>query len=423
MTQRARAVLALVLAACLTWHALGLLSPEKQQSPRDSAGRDYASYHYAAEVAAGGGDPWSVEAIRAAAAAEGLRKNVHPFFYPPPYLLLTAWAPAVPMLTGFEIWRWIDEIATILTGIALAVWWQPLGRKPGSELGEIVGPAAVAVLVAGVYGVLYGHQMGQANFLVLLVTVAGLWLEPRRPWLGGALVGAACMWKMSPALFVAWWLLHRRWQPAAAAVITAIALSIAALPLAGPAEQLRFYTEILPGFGSGNYNGLTIRIDMFGNHSVPNVFEQLWPGDQTRLSGPAQAASTATALAVVAGLALALRRPPGDLLGRAAHIGAICIALLLVPVYTYEHHLIWAIPAIVAAIAATWQGRLEAGWGVALGIAIAALAAPLPDVKELSAMLGGPAGWVVQEAKFFGLIAVGAACVVAAVRAPRMSAG
>ena len=424
MTQRAKAVFALVLAASLTGHVLGLLAPEKQPATRDSAGRDFASYYYAAEVASQGGDPWSLEAIRKAAAEDGLRKNVHPFFYPPPYLLLTGWAPRVSLLRGFEIWKWIDEFATLLTGVVLAVSWRALGTKRDSVLGPAIVPSTVAALLGGMYAVEYGHQMGQANFLVLLVTLVGLWVEPRRPWLGGALIGLACMWKMSPALFVLWWLLHRRWRSVAAAGIAAIALSVAALPLAGPAEQLRFYTDILPGFGSGNYNGLTIRIDMFGNHSVPNVFEQIWPGDQSRLTPPAQAASTATALALVAGLGFLFRREPADPVARAAQIGAICVALLLVPVYTYEHHLVWAIPAIVAAIAAVWQGRLHLGWAVPLGLAIAALAMPLPDLKEVATtMLTGPAAWFVQEAKFLSLVSLCGACAVAGVRAPRTSAG
>ena len=102
--------------------------------------------------------------------------------------------------------------------------------------------------------------MGQANFPGLLLALAGLWqAEKDREWLGGALMGAACMLKMSPALWVVWWLARQRWRAAAGAVLCGAALSLLVLPLAGPSVQLRFYTEILPTFGSGDYNGSPCR--------------------------------------------------------------------------------------------------------------------------------------------------------------------
>ena len=412
MTPRARALLVAVLSAAMVWHLLALWGEERQASPRDSAGRDFASYYYAARVAAAGGDPYAPGALAEEAAVDGLRRQVHPFFYPPPYLLVVAWAPATGLLEGFAIWRALDELATLLTGVLLAVWWRSLARREGSAASEVLVPAVVAVCLAGFYPVLYGHQMGQANFLVLGLTLGGLWLTERNPLLGGAAVGMACMWKMSPALFVAWWLLHRQWRPALAAIGTAVVASVATLPVLGAAEQLRFYTDVLPGFGSGNYNGLTIRIDMFGNHSIPNLFEQLWPGDQTRLTPPAQRASTATALALVGALGIAFRRLPVDPLQRAGQIAALATTTLLLPVYTYEHHLVWAIPGVVVAIAGAARGRLPAAFWPLLGFAVAAFAYPLPDLKSLATdVLYGPSAWIAQEAKFFATTFVWSACV------------
>ncbi len=410
MSNRARALLFAVIAAAAIWHVLVLFAPEKQASPRDSAGRDFASYYYAAVVASEGGDPYEKDALLAAAAEDRIRRNVHPFFYPPPYLLVVAWAPAVDLLTGFSIWKIIDEIATLLTGVALWGWWRRLPAR--GDLGPVVVPGAIALLLAGMYAVSYGHQMGQANFLVLLITVLGLSQDRERPWLAGAFVGVACMLKMSPALFVGWWLLQRNWKAAGAAVITAVVLSVAALGVVGVHDQFAFYTEIMPGFGSGNYNGLTIRIDMFGNHSTPNVWEQLWPGDQTRLTGPAQLASSGTAIALVLGLGAAFRRPGRDLLAHAAQASAIAIATLLIPVYTYEHHLVWAIPGIVLAITAAAAGRLHRAWWIPLGLAVAALCFPLPDLKEIATdLLSGPLGWLAQESKFLGLWVIFGCCV------------
>ena len=54
--------------------------------------RDYATYHYAVQEAVDGGDPYIKKRLSRRAKAEGTRTSVHPYFYPPPFLLLLTWA-------------------------------------------------------------------------------------------------------------------------------------------------------------------------------------------------------------------------------------------------------------------------------------------------------------------------------------------
>src|SRR5690606_15367583 len=132
-------------------------------------------------------------------------------------------------------------------------------------------------------------------------------------------------------------------------------------------------------------------------------------------SDVARALSTATLVLVVAVTGWLLRPAPSDLLARAAQIGAVGVAMLLVPVFTYEHHLVWALPAVVATAVAVHAGRLTPAWAVALGLAWTAWAYDLAALKELSNWLGHvglPAlGWVLQEVKTAALLVLWAACV------------
>ena len=78
----------------------------------------------------------------------------------------------------------------------------------------------------------------------------------------------------------------------------------------------------------------------------------------------------------------ACTRPPQDALARMAQLGAISIVMLLLPVYTYEHHVIWALPAVTIGVIGIAQGRVRGVWVVLFGMAIAAWAFDLSTLKS-----------------------------------------
>jgi hypothetical protein len=69
-------------------------------------------------------------------------------------------------------------------------------------------------------------------------------------------LGVAGMAKMSPALFLAGVAMAGRWRAFVAAGLTAVALSVLALPLVGMDAQVRFYAEVLPGFELVGWYGI-----------------------------------------------------------------------------------------------------------------------------------------------------------------------
>src|SRR5262245_33184272 len=98
---KAQAIHQLIVAAAVLWHLLVVFGPPSTPPPPGTAGRDFASYHYAAKVAWAGGNPYDKGALDARARQEGTRPEVHPFFYPPPFLMLAAWSIPFPLRTGF----------------------------------------------------------------------------------------------------------------------------------------------------------------------------------------------------------------------------------------------------------------------------------------------------------------------------------
>lgn len=364
----------LILAAAVAWHLAAVVVAWTGVTP-DTGGRDFASYHYAAVAAVRGLDPYDPATLGRLAQADGTRAEVHPFFYPPPFLLLVAWSPLVSLFTAFSVWFWLDELAMVAALGALWAWRRSFGPTWG---------LAIAVLGAIGTAIPNNHAMGQANFVVLACTLGGLALaEHGRPGLGGALVGAACTFKMSPFVFVLYAATQRRWRFVAGVFAAAAALAVASLALAGPSVQLAFWARVLPGFGRGTYNGLQVDPQLFGNHSVPNLLDWWWPARAAGLSGPAQLWSIVFDVLLFAGVGWSFWRPARDELSEMARVGAIGVAMLLVPLYTYEHHVIWAIPAAATAVIAAERGRIGLALTAAVGVALAVWAFELSELRNV----------------------------------------
>ena len=387
----ARRVAWVLLAIGLALHSAWLADGWKKVTTGQHA-RDFASYHYAVHAAASGMDPYDKKVLGQLAREEGTRRSVHPFFYPPPFLLGISWVLPLSLEQAYRAWFWLDSL--FLLAVCLALWrWRP-------STGTLLGLAAALAFLLPIPN---NHVMGQANLPTLALMVWGALLARDRPWLGGSLVGAACMLKMSPALLVAWWLLRRDWRPVVAACACAAVLSVGALPLGGLEVTRSFYLEVLPGFGSGDYNGLTVPVQLFGNHSIPNLWGQVWPAADG-LSAGAQTAGTISSVLLL-GLMAWLLRP------NLAALGALCVVMIITPVYAYEHHVTFALVSIVAVADGLWQRRLHPAW---LGLVLPAFVVmcwPIPSWKGL-----GEGIWLMQEAKFFALAVFGTACVVASRR-------
>ncbi len=364
----------------LLGHAIFQARPAWEKVSAGGGGRDFASYYYAAQVALEGGDPYDTPALSAAAVADHTRRSVHPFFYPPPFLFSVAWVGPVSLQAAYKLWFFVNE-ALLLLSLAVGI-------------AAFRVPTWAAALLLWTWSPIPDNAwMGQANLLALVPALVGLALADRRPWVGGTLVGLAAMLKMSPALFLGWWLIRGNWRSVLAASSTAVLLSVAALPWVGWDATRRFYLEILPGFSKGDYHGLKVPISLEANHSIPDLYHRLFPGPGAFLSEAAQGASTATLLLCLALWGWRARRAEHP----AAILGALTVLMVATPVYTYEHHLVFLVVAVGSAAGLVaeagklrWargeRGRVVALWAV-LGCAWFFLAWPLPWLRGVQAWL------------------------------------
>jgi hypothetical protein len=386
-----------LIVALIAWHLFGVLGawPDAVESTH---GRDFATYYYADRAVQLGEDPYDRFQLSRFARDEDTRGTVYPYLYPPTFLLGTGWVRPLPLHAAYLVWFWLDELFLVLAGLALARWWRPLGGGVG-----VVLIAAIAACTA----VPNNHLMGQVNLPVLALALAALWQEDRGRWgLAGLLLGLAVALKLSPVLLVAWWALRGRWRAVGASALTVLLAAGLAAALFGLGPFVVFMTEVIPTFRSGDYNGLGLNVALFGNLSLAKVWDQLLPIRGPTLSPLAQAAVLATSVTVLGGLAWLWRRAPTDPWTRAAQAAGVMVVMLLLPVFTYEHHVVWALPAVVLSALALGRGRLGIAWAPVLGLAWVAWAVDLGTLRELVSSLDGvpvvPA--VLEEAKCGALV-------------------
>ena len=364
MDREGRALVAFAITAAV-WHfalVYGTLWEGVKQAKHTS---DFASFYYAARVALDGEDPYRMEALTACRdrdlekvkphITEKLhpspprrslkwphyiyqrisRDHVYPYLYPPPFLLSMGWVGQLGLLPAYRMWMWISEGLLWLGVRALWRWWRRFDRHIGALL-------VISACVAS--PVIDSHCMGQMNLLPFAIAALGLWLvhgdsrpSRMRQLAGGALVGAACMVKLSPALIVIWWLVRWELKPVLGAGLGVLILTGASILVLGADVHQRFIFEVLPGFVSGSYHGLDVSIGFFSNSSMASAVHELFPAEHgAGMSAVAQVLWLWLVLALSA--LLVIRFASQRLLtpaARASQFSAVAMAMLLLPLYAF----------------------------------------------------------------------------------------
>ena len=290
-----------------------------------------------------------------------------PFTYPPVAAVVFSPLSVIPMAVAFVALS-LAGIAALAVALTAAVRTLP----PGARM-RAWGPAWLLPLALLLEPVRSTFIYGQVN-LLLMALVAADCLAPAPRWPRGMLTGLAAAVKLTPALFVLFFLVRRDFRAAGVAALSFLAATGLGFALA-PGDSARYWTSVV--FDSGRIGNLAYA----GNQSIRGVLARagLVPGTAT---------STAVWLALcgaVLGVAwLGMRRAfaAGEA-GLALALNAFA-ALLVSPV-SWTHHWVWAIPGMVV-LAGTGRRvpRICAGCGLVLFAASPMWWFPHGGVPELS---------------------------------------
>ncbi|MCG8926041.1 glycosyltransferase 87 family protein [Lentzea sp. CC55] len=245
-----------------------------------------------------------------------------PFTYPPIAAVLFSGLGFVP--EGLLAPLVVAAGFVLLTVVCLAVTAEVQPR-----LTLAVGPpAAIGALALDPVWTTFGY--GQINLFLLALVVVDVLLVTDRRW-RGVLVGVAAAIKLTPAIFVLYFLVKRDRRAAITSVTTFAGLAVVGF-LAAPADSLRYWLHALPDPGRIGDMSLST------NQSIRGLLRglDLAPGLETPLWA-------ALAAAVVAAAVVVARRTRDDLVA----LFVIAAAGLLASPVSWLHHWVWCVPVLL----------------------------------------------------------------------------
>jgi len=334
--------------------------------------------------------------------------KVRPYIYPP----LLAWALQPLLALGeWPAMFWWDMIM-------LAAYFGTLALLLGSrENRDCLGKAGVIVLLllAAVWGPFFlSYAVGQVTVVLFFLLVLHYRLAQwGRPVASGLVLAVIVMLKLSPALFLAYWLLRKRWTLVASAFAGIIVIVL----LTGIEYNLDFFTRVMPHLAWGEFyhinqslTGLFLRQsfeqDQYGWVTVQTYYEnRLW-----FMAWKALCAS---------GILISLWgvwRLPEDDDGRWTVVVLICAILLFSPVIRMPDHiyLYWVFvimichlikqPGVSGCLITLW-GMLASCWNMGPWLEWMAWGGFLTDVSMHPSLIAVLLLWVYalvqQKRKFY----------------------
>ena len=394
-----------LLALLAAFYVTQSLLPAWRIVQHDRSAFDYATFHYAVQEALDDGDPYDTAALTLRGQLEETRRFVHPYLYPPAFLPFMVWSAPLSLHTGYVTWFWVNQFTLICLALAFRRW--------------LDAPWLLLAFLFASFSPIYDNAAyGQVNLPALLFVVFGLWRN------SGAVLALAVMFKMSPALYLVDWGVRGKWRAVAMCVGFAVGYGVLSLAVVQWDAQWTFFREVLPSLSTGVYNGLIVPIAFPINHSLPDLFNQLWPGPTLNTLDPkARAGSTLLIALAIAGLVwLSRRTGSGNPSSEACMAGAWTALITLLPIYTWEHHLVFLLLPLTAAGTAAVRGHLRRPEVALLVVGYLCVAWPIEFLAVARESVPGAAWWI-QESKFIGTLLIGVMSAVASVRCPRAGDG
>lgn len=308
-----------------------------------------------------------------------------PYEYPPPFLLLPR--AAIALTSSYDAIRaaWFANVAlgTLAALVALAGW---AGGRPGLRL-LLLLPLVLASLPT-----LIGLQFGQFHAVAVLLAIGGMAaFRDRRDALGGALLGAAIVTKLFPAVLLVVLAFERRGRTLAWTAAAVAAITLAGFVVLGPAPYAAFFHYQVPRLASGAAFAFTHvgRQGVFllsRNFSPAAVAEKLRlldaPAALVRLAGLLPLLHTLALLAFAVVVARGRRSRGGDLVAWLALVDLAALRSPVAPAFYVLAPVLWGLALAASGVRGVFGvGAIVLAWAVVNGLP------PLPGRTELTAGL------------------------------------
>ncbi|MGI5501332.1 glycosyltransferase 87 family protein [Lentzea sp. CA-135723] len=248
-----------------------------------------------------------------------------PFTYPPIAAVLFSGLTFVPVPVANALVVALNFVCLTVVGVLVT---KTLSRR--SDVAWTVGPV-VAILGVSLEPVISTFLFGQVNLVLMAIVVVDA-LAVRDPRFRGLLIGVAAAIKLTPLVFLLYFLVRREWRAAAMALAGFAGMAVLGFLFAAK-DSAEFWFNAI--FDTSRAGGLAYAT----NQSLRGVLHRINPGEHAE-----SLIWTGLSLIVVTLAVVAAYRARDEVVA----LTAIATAGLLVSPVSWSHHWVWCVPAFLA---------------------------------------------------------------------------
>ncbi|WP_197374713.1 glycosyltransferase 87 family protein [Mycolicibacterium baixiangningiae] len=295
-----------------------------------------------------------------------------PFTYPPlaaivfsPFAMMSLPAAGV-VITAITLLLMIVAVVIVLA--RLDVW------TPGRRIW--LAAAIVAVAVVHFEPIEANFDFGQINVVLMTLVIADC--VPRRtPWPRGVLLGLAIALKLTPAVFLLYFLLRRDTRALLVSAASAVALTLLGFALAWR-DSWEYWTQTVRNtdrIGTATLNT---------NQNIAGALARLGLGEDLRF--------VLWVLACFAVLGLTVWAARRALRAGEPVLALVCVAMfgLVVSPVSWSHHWVWSLPTVLVTAVVAYRNRhwpLAVAAAAGFALMVWSPITLLPEHRETSASL------------------------------------
>lgn len=314
---------------------------------------DFASFYYASKAASRGGNMYDSKYLDSLAARDQVANHVLPYLYPPFIAIVAKSLGSLYPTTAQQVWDFL-AIALFCVVVRFAMLTVPSTSEAMVRRGGLFAAIAALLLVV-ILPFRTNLDFGQINFLVLFFLSASFYFyfTKRSDIWAGVMLGLAALIKVTPALFVVFFLVSKRWKALAGFVVGVIGFAAATIALNGtvPWQQfLAFLSDM--GYAKNVIGGFHPSI--IANFSVAGFFMRLMPGEAQLIR-----LLTMSSLIVMFGVLLYHQLKYRSEQTEFTLVLPYLVFMVIASPVTWLHHLVYLFLGFLFALRAIWIERRD----------------------------------------------------------------
>lgn len=353
---------------------------------------DFVTFYNASRAFAEGVSPYDDTVLQAEVPRE-FSGWVGRYLYPPPFAAVYV-RPLLhlPFPVARATWVFLESMAYLLAGILLT-----RAILGSTSLHAVTATACLMLPFAPFH---FDLKLGSVSGLLLLLCSLFFLARSRgKETVAAIALAAAIVLKLTPALVLLVLILRGELRLAGRTILAGLLLGLLCLPWTGWTVYGEYISQVLPRLATDNYS-------WFSNQSLDALFWRLFvpnPDTTPWLASPfLHTALTATLSGIL--LVLLVRVARGERRREPGRDVAPALALLCASILarvTWEYMIVLALPSFLAALHAIQRGELRSRSVLALAVAFALCALPIPYAEE---PLRSGGGLLLMSPRLYGML-------------------